>query len=87
MINAEVRSEEMFVRLSIAFNTDEEKKCVVNTVDAILKKHKLDKDADIHFTSSSDKTIMVIEFHEDRNREPGEVFEEIIKTLNVECII
>ncbi len=86
MINAEVRSEEMYTRLSIAFNTEEEKKCITNTVDTLLKKHKLNPE--IHFSQiSSDKTVMVIEFNEDRNREAGDVFEEIIKTLNVTCIV
>ena len=85
MIDAEVRSEERFSRLSLGYDS-EDKECVINTTDAILKKHKLSPS--IHFTNNTNgKEIMIIEFHDDMDREAGDIFEEIIHTLKITCIL
>ena len=82
MIDAEFRSEERFSRLSLAFCNKEEKDEIISQVEKIVKKYPLNPD--IHFSDISDgKTVMVIEYHDDSNREAGEIFEEIIKSLDI----
>ncbi|MCD4667420.1 MAG: hypothetical protein K8R44_02290 [Sulfurimonas sp.] len=85
MIDAEFRSEERFSRLALAYKGDEEKNLVSDCVDTIIAKHKMQPE--IHTTAiSNGKEVLVIEYHDDNNRESGEIFEEIIKALNIkEC--
>ena len=82
MIDAEFRSEERFSRLSLAFCNKEEREKVVSKVEQIIKKYPLKPD--IHFSDiAENKAVMVIEYHDDNNREAGEIFEEIIHSLNI----
>jgi len=82
MIDAEFRSEERFSRLSLAFHNKKEREKVVSQVESIINKYPLE--ADIHFSDiSNGKAVMVIEYHDDINREAGAIFEEIIKTLDI----
>jgi hypothetical protein len=82
MIDAEFRSEERFSRLSLAFSNKDEREAVVAKVENIVNKYPLQ--ADIHFSDiSNGRAVMVIEYHDDINREAGEIFEEIMKSLNI----
>lgn len=82
MIDAEFRSEERFSRLSLAFCNKEERDKVVSKVEQIVNKYPLTPD--IHFSDiSNDRAVMVIEYHDDNNREAGEIFEEIIHSLDI----
>ncbi len=82
MIDAEFRSEERFSRLSLAFSNKEEREKVVSQVEEIINKYPLQ--ADIHFADvANGKSVMVIEYHDDINREAGDIFEEIIHKLNI----
>ena len=82
MIDAEFRSEERFSRLALAYKSDEEKNLVGTCVDKIIAKYKIQPE--IHTTATSNgKEVLVIEYHDDINRESGEIFEEIIKALNI----
>ncbi|SFV50175.1 hypothetical protein MNB_SM-7-1540 [hydrothermal vent metagenome] len=86
MIDAEVRSEERFSRLSLAFCNKEEREKVVSQVEQIINKYPLK--ADIHFSDINDnKAVMVIEYHDDINREAGEIFEEIIHKLDIKSCL
>jgi len=83
MIDAEFRSEERFARLALAYKTDEEKKQVSDCVDLLTSKNKNIK-PEIHTTkTSSGKEVLVIEYHDDLDRESGEIFEAIIKALDI----
>jgi len=82
MIDAEFRSEERFARLSLAFCNKEEREKVVSQVEEIISKYPLKPD--IHFSDvANGKAVMVIEYHDDNNREAGEIFEDIIQALNI----
>lgn len=82
MIDAEFRSEERFSRLSLAYDNKEEKKRVDDCVDAIVAKYP--KQPEIHITAiSNNREVLVIEYHDDTNRESGIIFEEILKELNI----
>jgi intracellular sulfur oxidation DsrE/DsrF family protein len=82
MIDAEFRSEERFSRLALAHEGDEEKKKVNSCIDNITAKYTLKPE--IHSTAiSHGREVTVIEYHDDIDREAGEIFEEIIKTLDI----
>ena len=85
MIDAEFRSEERFSRLSLAFQGEEERKKVNSCIDRIVAKHSIKPE--IHTTAiSGSREVLVIEYHDDNSRESGEIFEEIIKALDIkEC--
>lgn len=83
MIDAEFRSEERFSRLSLAYTSDEEKEKVNSCVDKMIAKNKNIK-PEMHTTkTSSGKEVLVIEYHDDLDRECGEIFENIMKELDI----
>ena len=82
MIDAEFRSEERFSRLSLAYSGDVEKKLVSLNVENIIAKYNIQPD--LHISSIKDnKEVLVIEYHDDIDREAGAIFEEILKELNI----
>lgn len=82
MIDAEFRSEERFSRLSIAYESEEEKQCVFDCVDTMTKKHGIKPET---YTTkvSNGKEVLIIEYHDDNTRQSGPIFEEIIKALDI----
>ncbi len=82
MIDAEFRSEERFSRLSLAYESEEEKACVCECVEKMTDKYTLKPET---YTTkvSSGKEVLVVEYHDDNNRESGAIFEEIIKSLDI----
>ncbi len=86
MIDIEIRSEERFSRISTAYEGEEEKKLVINTIEKIIEKY--DYKPNTHITElSNNREVFVVEYHDDMHRESGEIFKEIMKALNIkECI-
>ncbi len=82
MIDAEFRSEERFSRLALAYETDEEKVNIDKSIESITNKHSVLPET---YTTkvSNGKEVLVIEFHDDTAREAGDIFEEIIKDLDI----
>lgn len=83
MIDAKIRSEEKFVKLSIAYMGKDEGKLVCSTIDSIVAKHAL-KPEMYTCSISNGREVVVIEYHNDPDREAGAIFEEIIKTLKID---
>ena len=82
MIDAEFRSEERFSRLALAYAGDEEKNKVNSCVDAIIAKYKMQPET--HTTAiSNGREVLVIEYHDDMDREAGAIFEEMICALDI----
>jgi endo-alpha-1,4-polygalactosaminidase (GH114 family) len=82
MIDAEFRSEERFSRLSIAYENETEKKSVSKCIEEITAKHNISPE--IYTTKvSNGKEVLVIEYHDDSSRESGDIFEDIIKALDI----
>jgi len=82
MIDAEFRSEERFSRLSVAYNGSEEKALVNKCVDKIVAKHSIQPE--IYTTTvSNEREVLVIEYHDDLDRESGAIFEDIITALDI----
>jgi len=85
MIDTEFRSEERFARLSIAYETPEEKECVNSHVDSIIAKYAC-KPEEVYTTKvSNGKEVLVIEYHDSCDREAGNIFEDIMQSLNITC--
>lgn len=85
MIDAEFRSEERFSKLSIAYEGKEEGKLVCSTIEGITAKHTK-KPETYTCNISNGREVLVIEYHDDMDREAGAIFEEIMKALNItEC--
>lgn len=86
MIDAEVRSEEKFSRISIAYEGKEEGKLVCSSVDTIIAKHTIQPET-YTCNVSSGKEVLVIEYEVEDNREVGDIFEDIMRSLNIDkCI-
>ena len=82
MLDAEFRSEEKFSRLSIAFESEDEKQKVNQEIDKIVAKYPIQPE--IYTTAvSNGKNVLVIEYGEDINRESGAIFEEMIQVLEI----
>jgi len=83
MIDAEFRSEERFSRLALAYDGVDEKKKVSECVEAMIKKHDIQPEEMYTTKVSNGREVLVIEYHDDNSRESGDVFEEIIKALDI----
>ena len=81
-MDAKVRSEEKFAKLSIAYEGKEEGKMVCSTIDEITSKYKI-KPETYTCNISNKKEVVVIEYHDDIDRQAGAIFEEIIKALGI----
>jgi hypothetical protein len=82
-MDAQVRSEEKFSKLSIAYEGKEEGTIVCSTIDAITAKYSIKPESYI-CNISDDKNVVVVEYQDDIDRIAGTIFEEIIKTLKIE---
>jgi len=82
MIDAEFRSEERFTRLSLAYECNEEKEKVIKVTEDIINKY--DKKPDVHSSNiSNGREVLVIEYHDDIDREAGAIFSEMMKALDI----
>ena len=82
MIDAEFRSEEKFSKLSLAYEGKEEGKLVCSTIEKIIAKYDAQPET-YTCNISNGREVLVIEYQDDSNRESGEIFEEIIKALDI----
>jgi len=83
MIDAEFRSEERFSKLSLAYEGATEKEKVNAIVEKIIKKHSPMVPETYTCTISNNREVLVIEYHDDNSRESGDIFEEMMKALNI----
>jgi hypothetical protein len=81
-MDAQVKSEEKYAKLSIAYEGKDEADLVCSTVDGIIAKYSI-KPETYTCNISNKKDVMVIEYQDDIDRVVGDIFEEIIKTLNI----
>lgn len=83
MIDAEYRSEERFAKLSLAYTTEEEKQKVHKCVDAIVAKNNIKPETYTCSIAGGTREVLVIEYHDDSDRESGNIFEEMMKELDI----
>ena len=81
-MDAQYRGEEKYSKLSIAYEGIEEGKLVCSTVENIIAQHKVQPET--YTCNISDaKNVLVIEYHEDLDREAGKIFTQILKALDI----
>ncbi|MFA7354280.1 MAG: hypothetical protein WCZ70_06625 [Sulfurimonadaceae bacterium] len=81
-MDAQVRSEEKFSKISISYEGKEESELVCSTIDKITSKYPI-KSESYTCKISNKKDVVVLEYQDDVDRMAGKIFEEIIKTLNI----
>jgi len=86
MIDAEFRSEEKFTRLAVAYEGTEEKQKVHDCMNKIIAKY--DMNGDTHTSEIlNNREVLVVEYQDENPREVSQVFEEIMKALDIKkCI-
>jgi len=81
-IDAEYKGEERYSKLSLAYATEDEHQRIEDAITECTPKCSLE--AMIYTTNiSNGRKVIVIEYHDDYNREGGEVFEAIMKKLDI----
>ena len=84
-IDAEYRGEERYSKLSIAFGTQEEEDRVNAAIEDITSQFKIKPQIYSSDISNGRKAI-IIEYHDDYDRDAGVIFERLMKTLDIkEC--
>ncbi len=83
MIDAEYRSEERFAKLSLAYTTDDERHKVHTCIDKITAKYDAQPETYTCSISDGKREVLVVEYHDDMDRESGAIFEEIMKELDI----
>lgn len=81
-MDAQYRGEEKYSKLSISYQGREEGKLVCSTVEKIIAQHKVQPETYTCNISDS-KDVLVIEYHEDLDREAGRIFTQIMKALDI----
>ncbi|MDQ7044377.1 MAG: hypothetical protein Q9M32_00485 [Sulfurimonas sp.] len=86
MIDVEFKSEERYIRLSVAYEGNEEKEKVHSCMNRIIAKQSMK--ADTHTSQIlNNREVLVVEYQDEDYREVGKVFDEIMKALEIkECI-
>ena len=81
-MDAQYSGEERSLQLSIAYHVEDEGRLVCSTVDKIVAKYPI-KPETYTCNISDAKEVLIIEYHDDLDREAGVIFEEIMKELNI----
>lgn len=83
MIDVKYASEERYAKISIGYEGETEAQKVSCSVEDVIKQYKIQPQ--VYTTDvATGKQVMVIEYHDDINREAGAIFEEIMKKLEVD---
>lgn len=85
-MDAEFHGEERFFKLSIAYTTHEEQEEIEKALKEVSKDSELIPNV---YTSdiSNGRKVMVIEYHDDFDRESGTIFEALLKKLDITTCI
>ena len=81
-IDAEFKSEERYAKISLAYSTEEQYKQINDALDQIHCEYDLERN--IYETDvSNGRKVIVIEYHDDYDRESGAILEKLIKSLGI----
>jgi len=83
-IDAEYKGEERYTKISLAYSNDEQCAEINTALQNVLKDCTLDYNSYASVTPNGRKVI-VIEFHDDYDREGGKVLEKLMKTLDIKA--
>ncbi|MDH5465558.1 MAG: hypothetical protein OEW60_07975 [Thiovulaceae bacterium] len=83
-IDAEYKGEERYSKLNIAYETEADKKLIDEALAEVTP--KFDVQPHLYLTDASNgRKLLVVEYHDDYDRDAGKAFEEILKILNIKC--
>lgn len=82
-IDADYKGEERYTKISLAYDTDEQYAQINDALSKVHEEHTLEKSL-YRTTSSSGRHVLVIEYHDDYDREAGAIFEKLMTTLNID---
>jgi len=85
-IDAEFKCEERYSKLSFVYNTDKQLTLINEAIEKYIEPSDLDKNI---YTSdvTHNRKVIVIEFHDDYDRLGGELFEKMMKDLDIDTCI
>ncbi|MHC3993955.1 hypothetical protein ACXWTF_03955 [Thiomicrolovo sp. ZZH C-3] len=82
-IDADYKGEERYTKITLAYDTEEQYKEINAALAQIHEEHKLDRS--VYLTESvNGRKLIVLEYHDDYDREAGAIFEKLMKMLNIE---
>ncbi len=82
MIDAQHRAEERYSKLSLAYETKQEEQTVTSIVNNTIKQYKIEPNI-YTCTLGGTKQVLVLEYHDDYDRESGTIFDSILKQLSI----
>lgn len=83
-IIAEYKGEERYSKLSLAYASEDERQSIEAAIKACSSSCSIEP---LIYSSevTEGRKVIVIEYHDDYDREAGDVFENIMKELNITC--
>jgi len=82
-IDVHYRGEERYTKIVIAYDTDEQRREIDDALAKIHEDNKLERNF-YETVNPQGRKLIVIEYHDDYDREAGAVFEELMKLLHIE---
>ena len=85
-IDAEFKCEERYCKLSFAYHTEKQLSLINNAIEKYITPCQLENNI---YTSdvTHDRKVIVVEFHDDYDRLGGEIFENMMKDLEIDTCI
>ncbi len=81
-IDAEYRGEERYSKLSLAYANSEEEKKVNDAIEEVISQFEVKPQ--IYTSNINDgRKVVVVEYHDDYDRDAGQIFEQIMKKLDI----
>jgi hypothetical protein len=81
-IDIEYKSEERYAKISIAYSTEEEYRDINEALKEAKKDIALDESTYVTDISHGRK-VLVVEYHDDYDRQSGAIIEALMKKLNI----
>lgn len=82
MIDAQHKSEERYCKLALAYESEEEKKKILDAINSGVKICHMEPNI-YKSDLTHNKKAIILEYHDDINRESGVVFDKILDSLNI----
>ena len=81
-IDAEYKGEERYTKISLAYANDEQLQQINSALEKVLKGCELDYNS-YTCAISGGRHVIVIEFHDDYDREGGKILNKLMKILDI----
>ena len=81
-IDAEYKGEERYAKLSLAYSTEDEHQRIEEAIKNYANSSDLEPQI-YNSDVSNGRKVIVIEFHDDYDRQAGNIFEKMMKELKI----